>query len=78
MSHVMYKRFSILFQAVAVLATASMRQENQEAVVKQMRKLSELISPEDKGVREEQETMMKDALRREGAKSYKVRTVKLG
>jgi hypothetical protein len=73
-----YRRMGVLFQAVATIATASMRAENQEAVVKQMRRLNEVLYPEDPRKREEQEALMKQTLRREGAKSYKVNKVNLG
>jgi hypothetical protein len=47
-------------------------------VLKQIRKLSELSSPEDPEKLREQEEALKDVLRREGQKSYKVRKVNLG
>ena len=73
-----YRRMGVLFQAVAVIATASMRGENQETVLKQMRKLGELLFPDDARRREAQDEVMRDTLRREGGKSYKVEVVKLG
>ncbi len=73
-----YRRMGVIFQAVAVIATAAMRGENQESVIKQMKKLGELLFPENAKQREQQEALMKDTLRREGAKSYKVEVVKLG
>lgn len=73
-----YRRMTILSQTVTVLACASMRADNQEAVQKHMRRLNEMLFPEDSGKRMEQEEMMRDVLRREGVKSYKVRKVKLG
>ena len=68
----------IFFQAVAVLATASMRHDNQDSVLKQIRKLAEIVFPEDKEKLREQEGVLKDVLRREGQKSYKVRRINLG
>jgi len=73
-----YRRQNIVFQTVATLATAQMRHENQEAVVKQLRRLGQLLCPEDPEMIREQEEAMEDILRREGAKSYRVRKVKLG
>lgn len=73
-----YRRMTVLSQIVTVLAAASVRADNQESVQKQMRRLNELLFPEDAEKRAEQEEMMRDVLRREGAKSYKVRKVKLG
>ena len=73
-----YRRMGVVFQAVAVIATASMRAENQDSVIKQMKKLGELLFPENAKEREQQEEMMKDTLRREGGKSYKVQKVNLG
>lgn len=73
-----YRRQGIILQAVAVLATALVRPENQESVVKQMRRLGEILFPEDREKRQEQEELMQDVLRREGRKSYKVRRINLG
>lgn len=73
-----YRRMGIMFQAVAVLATAAMRHDNQDSVLKQIRKLAEFAFPEDKEKLLEQEEAMKDVLRREGQKSYKVRRINLG
>lgn len=78
MANVMYTRSNILFQAVMVIASALVRQENQDAVMKQVRRLQELIYPEDPETQELRDKAMKDVLRREGAKSYKVEVVKLG
>jgi hypothetical protein len=61
-----------------VLATALMRHDNQDMVIKQMRKLSDLLFPRDQEMVRKQEGAMKDVLRREGRKSYKVKVVKLG
>ena len=72
-----YRRQSTVFQIVATLATALIRHENQESVVRQMRKLGELLFPEDEKKREEQEEAMKDVLRHESKKSYNVRKVNL-
>jgi len=68
----------IMFQSVVVLATASMSHENQEVVLKQVRALSQLMFPEDPEKMREQEEALKDVLRREGRKSYKVRRIALG
>lgn len=73
-----YHRMGVLFQAVAVIATAAMRAENQDSVIKQMKKLGELLFPGNSKQRQHQEELMKDTLRREGGKSYKVEVVKLG
>lgn len=78
MAQVMYARNNILFQAVVALASAFIRQENQETVVKEIRKLHELISPQDPKAKADREARMKHMLRREGAKSYKVEAVNLG
>ena len=75
LSDAFYRREGILFQAVAVLATALMRNENKDAVLKQMRRLGDLLFPEDPEAREAREEAMKALLRREGAKSYKVRQI---
>jgi hypothetical protein len=73
-----YRRMGVIFQAVAVIATAGMRGDNQDSVVKQMKRLGEMLFPENAKVREQQEELMKDTLRREGGKSYKVEKVNLG
>ena len=65
-------------QSVVVLATALMRHDNQDTVIKGIRRLSGLLFPQDPEALREQEEAMKDVLRREGQKSYKVRVVKLG
>jgi hypothetical protein len=63
---------------VATLATALIRHDNQDSVVRQMRRLTELLFPEDERKRDEQEEAMKDVLKREAQKSYNVRKVNLG
>lgn len=73
-----YRRQGIIFQAVAALATAMMRQENQEAVLRQIRKLAEIMFPQDPEAVKEKEEAMKDVLRREGQKSYMVERINLG
>lgn len=78
MTDVFFRRSSILFQAVATIATSMIRQENQEAVLRQMRRLNELMFPEDPKRREEQERSLRETLQREGSKSYKVRRLNLG
>ena len=78
MSNVLYERNNIFMQAVVVLASAMIRHDNQDSVLKQLKRLNELINPEDKGLLKNQDKVLKDTLRREGAKSYKVEVVKLG
>jgi hypothetical protein len=73
-----YRREAILFQVVATLATAMMRYENQDSVIKQVRRLGDLLYPEDPEKKREREEELKDVLRREGAKSYKVMKINLG
>lgn len=63
---------------VVTLAAGLIRQENQEAVIKQIRRLNEIMFPQDPEAREERERALKDVLRREGEKSYKVVKVNLG
>lgn len=78
MGQILYARNNILFQAVLVIASALVRQENQEAVMKQVRKLHALINPQDPKIEAQRVEQMKQVLRSEGAKSYKVEVVKLG
>jgi len=73
-----YRRQNIVFQAVAIMATAMMRHETQDTVIKQMRKLAELLYPEDPEQKQAHEESMKEILRQEGAKSYKVTRIDLG
>lgn len=68
-----YRRTGILFQALVVLATGVMRQENKDAVLKQVRRLGDLMFPEDPEAKRVREEAMKSLLASEGAKSYKVR-----
>lgn len=65
-------------QTVVIMATALMRHDNQESVLRQVRHLAELLYPEDPEKKLEQEEALKDVLRREGEKSYKVMKVDLG
>lgn len=63
---------------MATLATAMMRYENQDSVIKQVRRLGDLLYPEDPAKKQEREQELKDVLRREGVKSYKVMQINLG
>lgn len=78
MAGVAQRRHDIMLQAVVVIATALVRQENQDAVSKQLRRLQDLLLPQDPEKKAQREAQMKDLLRREGAKSYSVEVVKLG
>ena len=55
-----------------------MKYENQEAVISQMRQLNELLYPHDPKKKQEHDEALKDVLRREAQKSYKVMNVNLG
>lgn len=78
MSRVFYRRMAVEFQKVAVMAVACMRHENSETVVKQLQKLRELMFPGDGKAEEKTKEEMKQILKSEGAKSYRVRRVYLG
>lgn len=78
MHDIFYRRMTMAFQAVVVIATACMRPENQDTVIKQVRRLSELAFPEDAEAREEREEALRQTLRSEGAKSYRVQKLYIG
>lgn len=61
-----------------MLTTALMRSENQDTLLKMMRKLGEYMFPEGAEVRQAHEEAMREVLRREGQKSYKVDVLRLG
>jgi hypothetical protein len=63
---------------VSVIATCMVRHENQDSVMKQMRRLHEVMFPQDPKERQAHEDALKDVLQREGQKSYKVRRLNLG
>ena len=78
MQDVFYRRMSIMFQAVVTLATASMRSENQDTVVKQVKRLSALMFPENEEERDDREESLRQTLRSEGSKSYRVQKLYIG
>jgi type III secretory pathway component EscV len=78
MRDLFYKRLGVEFQKVVVVATASMSHETQEATIKQLRRLAELMFPDDHKVKKRHQELLEERLRTEGAKSYKVERVQLG
>jgi len=78
MQDVFLRRQQVELQKVVVLATAMMRPENQESVLKAAKRLAGLMFPEDKARAEVRDAQLRETLKTEGAKSYKVRRLKLG
>lgn len=66
------RRQGVEFQKIAVIAAAMVRPENVESVKKALSRLSELMFPEDARAKEAREEQMRETLRVESQKSYKV------
>lgn len=78
MRNLFVRRQGVEFQKMVVMASAMTRPENAESVKKALTKLSELMFPEDEQAREAREESMRETLRVEGQKSYKVERMFVG
>jgi hypothetical protein len=78
MARVFYRRMAVEYQKVAVMALASVRPENADAVIKSLGTLRDLMFPGDGVERKNREAQMREIMKSEGEKSYKVQRVYLG
>jgi hypothetical protein len=75
MARIFYRRMAVEYQKTVVLATAVMRHENADSVVKALNALREMMFPGDDVQRVKREDQMREIMTVEGRKSYKVRRV---
>lgn len=73
-----YRRMGVLLQAVTVIASASINEGNKDSVMSSMKRLTEMVYPDDPKKKAAQDKLLKDTLTREGAKSYKIAKLNLG
>jgi hypothetical protein len=78
MARVFYRRTAVEYQKIAVLVAAVMRHENADTVIKQLQRLHDLMFPGDEKQREDRESQMREIMKSEGEKSYRIRRVYLG
>lgn len=78
MARVFYRRTAVEYQKIAVLVTAMARHENADAVVKALGKLRDLMFPGEEQGRRDRETQLREIMKSEGEKSYKVQRAYLG
>lgn len=78
MEDLFYRRMAVEHQKVVVLAAAMMTAENQDSVIKAVRRLGTLMFPRDEEAEAAREEAMKQTLRAESTKSYKVHKLFFG
>ena len=78
MQDVFRQRQRVELQKVVVLATAMMNTGNKDGVIAAVRTLTKLMFPEDKALAAASEERMRETLKTEGVKSYRVKRLKLG
>ncbi len=78
MARIFYRRTAVEYQKIATLAAAVMRHDNADTVVKQLQRLHDLMFPGDQRKRSDRDTHIREIMKSEGEKSYRIRRVYLG
>ena len=72
------RRQVVEYNKIVAIVAATMRPDNYENASKALKRLSETMFPKDEKAEEERDDALRETLRIEGKKSYKVHKINLG
>jgi hypothetical protein len=78
MEDLFVRRQVVEYNKIVAIVAATMRPENYESASKALKKLGSLMFPRDEKAEDEREGALRETLRIEGKKSYKVHKINLG